>query len=316
MKVFHSRSGTLPLPRQIFKQPYKHQVYVKPQDTGYAKGIIHPKGTTRDLIHPRTFTPKERLRKSAAIPRKKYTEAELAKMPEEQAYKIKNSELRRKFLKESYESEQKRLEMMEQKHKKLAEERKKVEEEAQRHEKSRSELFTLPTVESYLNGPLIRQRTDEEKEELHLKREANRLSETMAVKERRASRLMELYNSSSHFAITEEKLQLLVDEAFSDRKLKEVSKLLSLRSDRMETVPTSAQFDNSLRDIILGNVNKGPSYEVVEDTLSGYSSKMDAKAAKLRDEKKQQLKKEAEEKQKKLQELQEEMIKDREDKDK
>ncbi|KAG7839504.1 hypothetical protein KL942_003115 [Ogataea angusta] len=47
---FGGKSGFLPKPRDIFKQPYKQVVYQKEPDTGYADGILHPRGTTRDLI--------------------------------------------------------------------------------------------------------------------------------------------------------------------------------------------------------------------------------------------------------------------------
>ncbi|VEU21183.1 DEKNAAC102102 [Brettanomyces naardenensis] len=310
---FGGKSGVLPKPRQIFKQPYKHEVYVKAHDTGYADGIIHPRGTTRDLIRPEVFTPEQRLKKTAKLPNKKYSEVELGQMPEAQRYKVKNAEMRRQYLKESYEGEVKRLERLESYQKKLSEERKKIEEEAQKHEKSKAELYTIPTVESYLKGPLMKLRTEEETETLKLKREANRLAQEMKVKEERAIKLMELYNASSDFAITEGKLELLVDEAFSDRKLKEVSKLLNINPDRLGTLPTTIEFENSLKDVILGNVNRGPSYEVVEDTLSGFNDEVHEIAERGKEEKKIQMKQEAEEKQKKLQELQDEMVKDREE---
>ncbi|QPG74099.1 hypothetical protein FOA43_001420 [Brettanomyces nanus] len=309
---FGGKSGILPKPRQIFKQPYKHQVYVKAEDTGYVDGIIHPKGTTRNLIRPKVFTPEQRLKKTAAKPKKLYSREDVDHMPEAQRFKIKNAEIRRQFLKESYEGEVKRLEKREEYQKKMSGERKKIAEEAQRLEKSKAELYTVPTVESYLEGPLIKPRSEEDKEALKLKRKANRLAQEMKVKEERSIKLMELYNASSDFAITESKLHLLVDEAFSERKLKEINKLLNISPDRLGTMPTTIDFESSLKDIILGNVNKGPSYEVVQDTMSGFNDEVHDTAEKFQREKKLQMKQEAEKKQKKLQELQNEMLKDRE----
>ena len=313
---FHGKSGILPKPRQIFKQPYKHEVYVKPHDTGYADGILHPKGTTRELIRPTVITPEMLLERTAAKPKRSYGNDELKMMPEAQRYKVKNAELRRKFLKESYDAEVKRMEKLEARQKRLSEERKKVADKAQQHEKSKAELYTTPTVESILKGPMVKPRTEEQKEALNLKREANSTTQRISVKEHRAENLMDLYNESSSFAITEPKLQLLVDEAFSERKLKEISRLLSVGTDRLGTLPTSAEFENGLKDIILGQANNGPSYGVVEDSLNGYNDEIHSIALKAQEKKRQQLKKEADEKQRKLQQLQDEMIRSRGDKPK
>jgi len=311
---FHGKSGILPKPRQIFKQPYKHEVYVKPRDTGYADGILHPKGTTRDLIRPKVITPEMLLKRTAAQPKKSYENDELKKMPEAQRYKLKNAELRRKFLKDSYDAEVKRMEKLEAHQKKLTEERKKVAEKAQQHEKSKAELYTTPTVESILKGPMVKPRTEAQREALGLKRKANRTMQRMEVKEHKAEKLMELYNESSKFAITEPKLQLLVDEAFSDRKLKEIKNLLSISPDRLGTLPTSAEFESSLKDIILGQTNNGPSYGAVEDSLSGYNDEIHSIALEYKEKRKVQLAKEAEEKKRRLQQLQDEIVRSREEK--
>ncbi|GME83865.1 unnamed protein product [Ambrosiozyma monospora] len=309
---FGGKSGVLPKPREIFKQPYKHQVYKQPTDTGYADGILHPKGTSRDYVPPKVFTPERRLKLSAKQPSKQYTESELKAMPAQQRFNIESAEMRRQYLKESYEAEVNRLERKEQKLKEKEEEQREIQREAKKHEQTRAELYTMSTVDSYLKGPFMRERTPEEKLLLQQKREANRLQQELKVKTERAVKLMELYNASASFAITEEKLNLMVDEAFSDRKLSEMEKVSASTPNRLDPMPSEFEFETNLKDAILGNANKGPSFEVVEDTLLGATEALNKEAEISKEKKKEELKLEALEKQKKLQELQEEMIKERE----
>lgn len=310
---FGGKSGILPKPRQIFKQPFKHEVYQKEPDTGYAEGVAHPPGISRDVIRPKVFTPEDRLAKTVAKPKKQYNEDELAQLAESRRYKIKNASLRRQYLKESYEHEVKRLEKVDARKAEAAEKKEQIEREAEQHEQSWAELYTIPTVEQYLKGPLVRPRTDEEKEALALKRKANRLSQQMLTKQKKAQRLLELYNASSEFAITESKLETMVNDAFSERKLQEAQTMRSTGINRIGKEPTTMSFDNSLKEIILGTVNQGPTYEVVEDTLSGFTQEIYEDAATLKEQRKELLKQQAEEKQKKMQELQDSLEKERKD---
>ena len=82
----------------------------------------------------------------------------------------------------------------------------------------------------------------------------------------------------------------------------------------MGTLPTSAEFESSLKDIILGQTNNGPSYGAVEDSLSGYNDEIHSIALEYKEKRKVQLAKEAEEKKRRLQQLQDEIVRSREEK--
>lgn len=263
------KSGLLPRPRKIFKQPFQHEKCVKQADTGYAEGILHPKSITRDYVSPKVFTPEQRLKKSAREPSKAYTEQEFAQLPQAQQDKIRNAQLRRKYLKESYSTEVARLAKVSK-----IEAEARLEQDAHKalksqHKQSDAEFFTVPTVESYLNGPLIKPRTEEEKEQLALKRESNRLQKKLDIDMDLAHKLLALYNSSSKFAITEEKLEQLVNDAFSTSA---VDSQRELYSKSQWTEIDSASFDNKLMDTILDNVNDGPGFVQVEDSLTGFNN--------------------------------------------
>lgn len=268
---FGGKSGLLPKPKEIFKQPYKHQVYKKPTDSGYAEGILHPKKITRDYILPKVSTPEQLLKKSAQEPSKKFTKEEISKMPISQQFKIKNAEMRRKYLKESYEKEVKRLEKIEKYEEKLKIEEEKLTAEKAKHTQSKAEFYTLPTIESYLKGPLVRPRTEEEEETLKIKKESNRLQTKLNADIQRASNLFELYNASINFAITEEKLEKMVDSAFDNKADLAWEGIASSVPNKINAIKNNVTFDAALVDVVLDNVNKGPGFEAVEDYLNGFT---------------------------------------------
>jgi hypothetical protein len=283
------KSGLLPKPKAIFKQPYKHEVYQKPVDTGYAEDILHPKNITRDYIIPKVSTPEELLLKSAKEPAKKYSPEEISKLPVAQQFKIKNAEMRRQYLKESYEKEVKRLERVDYYAEQARLEEAKIAEEKAKHTQSQAELYTAPTIESYLEGPLVRPRTEEEKEALKLKREANRLQTKLNIDTERASKLFELYNAASKYAITEDKLQQMVDSAFISNADDEWSRIARSVPAMMSTTKNAEAFDNAIFKIASDNVNGGPGFEQVSDFLSGYSDDIQELAAQIQKERNEQL---------------------------
>lgn len=264
-----SKSGLLPRPKKIFKQPYKHEIYTKPQDTGYAENILHPKNISREYQPPKVVTPEQRLARTAKEPAKKYSEEELALLPQAQQDKIRAAKLRRDYLKQSYDTEVKRLAKQEafQQQRDLEHEQEKA--AKTEHTQSDAEIFTVPTIESYLNGPLIRQRTPEETAELQLRKEANRLQTKLDVDTRRAQSLLELYNASAKFAINEEQVERLVNEAFSTVAA-DSQKELYAKSAWSEISP--AAFDDKLMDTILDQVNNGPGFNQVQDQLTGFNN--------------------------------------------
>lgn len=282
---YGGKSGLLPKPRQIFKQPYKHEVYKKPTDSGYAEGILHPKNITRDYILPKVSTPIQLLNKTANEPKKKYQKEEISKMPISQQFKIKNAEMRRKYLKESYETEVKRLERIEKFKEELKIEEEKIAIEKGQHKQSKAEIFTSPTIENYLEGPLVRSRTEEENEILKLKRESNRLQTKLNVDNERASNLLELYNASIDFAITEEKLEKMVDSAFDSKADETWKQITASNPSKISAVKNIVRFNDAIVDIVLDNVNKGPGYEAVEDYLDGFTDDIHQLAEQIKKEK-------------------------------
>ncbi|GMM29695.1 mitochondrial 37S ribosomal protein [Martiniozyma asiatica (nom. inval.)] len=278
---FGGKSGILPKPRAIFKTPYKHEVRSKQSDTGYADGILHPKGTSRELLQPKVITPEERLAKSASAPKREYTKAEIGNMSEEQRFKVMNAEMRRQYLKESYQREVKKLAYQE----KLGIEQSKINteknEELAHHEQSKAELYTLPTIESMLEGPMVRERTPEEKEMIQLKREHNRFQTQLNVDSQRADKLLELYNSAANFAITEDKLQELVSDAFSENSSAK-QEAIAAKSDWSDI--NAVAFDNKLIDTIMDRVYNAPGHLYVEDTLNGYADDIQELASIVREE--------------------------------
>lgn len=300
---FNGKSGLLPKPKEIFKQPYKHQVYNKPEDTGYAEGILHPSKITRDYIIPKVVSPDTLLSKSAKEPKKVYSSTEISQMPIHQQFKVKNSEMRRKYLKESYEHEVQRLETVE-KYEKLAKiEQEKIKIESSKHEQSKAEFYTAPTIESYLNGPLVRKRTPEEEEELRIKRESNRLQTQLNVDIAKADNLLKLYNDSSNFAITEEKLNKLVDAAFDDSANQKSAKVLGTTIEKINTVQADTVFNASILDVVVDNVNRGPGYESVEDYLTGFNNDIRELAEQIKKEKNEEALRLGAEKMKQAEEL-------------
>ncbi|TID28771.1 hypothetical protein CANINC_002290 [Pichia inconspicua] len=282
---FGGKSGILPKPKDIFKQPYKHQVYKKPANSGYAEGILHPKNITRDYIPPKVVSPDTLLKKSAAEPAKKVTEAELEQMPISQQFKVKNAEMRRKYLKEAYETEVQRLERREHAIKQAKIEEEKIAAESANHKASKAEIFTSPTIESYLEGPLVRERTEEEKEMLRLKRESNRLQTKLEVDNERATKLLQLYNASANFAITEEKLEKLVDAAFDSKADQTWNNIASATPSKISAVKNDVTFDYALVDVVLDNVNTGPGYDAVSDYLDGFTDDIRELAQQIKEEK-------------------------------
>lgn len=198
---------------------------------------------------------------------------------------MRNAQLRRKYLKESYSHEVSRLAKVAKKENEAKLEHEAAQALKSEHKQSDAEFFTVPTVESYLNGPLVRPRTEEEKELLKLKRDSNRLQKKLEVDTDRAQKLLALYNSSSKFAITEEKLEQLVNDAFSTSAVDSQRELYS-KSQWSEI--DSASYDNKLMDAILDNVNDGPGFIQAEDSLTGFNNDIKELADQIQHERNEQ----------------------------
>ncbi|ODV95786.1 hypothetical protein PACTADRAFT_32995 [Pachysolen tannophilus NRRL Y-2460] len=282
---FGGKSGILPLPRQIFKQPIKPLKIEHNPNIGYAPDVKHPRGSTREPIYPKVVPVEERIVKTIAAPKRNFTEEEFGKLPIAQQWKLKNSALRRDYLKDSYWKEAKRLELKEAREE---EAKKKLEEEikkAQQYEESTASKLTLPSVEQYLKGPIMRQRTEAETKELQAKRKLNLLNHELRLKEKKAADLLELYNASTQFIITEEQLADAVSKAFDTNSsyssaFSTTQTFKSLSSTSNSRVSVGNDIDTAIANALLGRVNGGPDLNDVKDTLHGETYKLVEEAGK------------------------------------
>ncbi|ANZ77398.1 BA75_05123T0 [Komagataella pastoris] len=264
------KSGILPPAREIFKQPIKPIAIKKNPNTGYASNIPHPRGSTREAIVPKVVTIEEKISKTAPEPKKIYSNAELSKLSADQQWKIKNSKLRRDYLKESYYQEEKNLEHKE-KIQHLKESKAKEEAAAASHyEVSEAFRLTLPSMEQFLEGPIVRQRTKEEKRLLQLKREHNRLQRELAIKEQKASDLLRLCSSAKNFIVTEEELERKVEELYrtGPKAYFNGSNMNSFEDQQ------ALDIEKTVQEKLFGTVNEGPGISTIEDILSGETEKL------------------------------------------
>ncbi|CDK29301.1 unnamed protein product [Kuraishia capsulata CBS 1993] len=265
---FGGKSGVLPVPRQIIRKPFR-PVTVKPSaNQGYAEGIQHPKGSSRDMRFPKVIPVSEQINLTARDPAKKYTEEEISKMPLQQQWKVKNSELRRTFLKETYYKDLAAIELNE-----LTESKRIAKEEAKnklerQHEESNTTKLTMPSLDDMLKEKIMRERTEEEKELLHQARELNRIHWEKTTKTQSALRLLELYNASSEFAVTEEEVNQLVDDAFTEKD-SYASSYKIMRSLTATAAAHAKGVEDVLKDAVVGKLGGGPSLNALKDAVSG-----------------------------------------------
>ncbi|ODV62490.1 mitochondrial 37S ribosomal protein mS26 PET123 ASCRUDRAFT_12513 [Ascoidea rubescens DSM 1968] len=214
-------SGVLPEARKIFKHSIIHPKRQEIPDTGYAKDVPHPKNSTRNLILPKYTPVKKLIANTIKNPKKKidFNSKQFRSFPKVQQVKLKKAKTRRDYLLEAYTNEeQKILQKIE------AEKQKEVLLQQKRKEQRKLDMknqvfvkknsLTLPTISSFLKGPLVRRRTEDEKKILMMKKKANYNNSLLIKKENQAERLLELYYKSKDFVITEEKLKEKIEKAF------------------------------------------------------------------------------------------------------
>ncbi|CUM63466.1 uncharacterized protein PRCAT00001041001 [Priceomyces carsonii] len=277
---YGGKSGILPRVRPVFK---RNPIRPKTNDEiaeeskieqGYAEGIPLPKKRgfkfqRQPVPHP-VVTVEERIKRniedrSPAI----VNESELS---HDELWKLKRDEIRRVHLKDAYITEAKRLQRIEE----LKAEKEAKEKEAKKdifsHEETEATRLTLPTIDSYLSGPIMRQRTEEEKEILEEKRILNREVKRLEVKEKKANEILELYHAASKFITTEEELDHAIKEAFEVNVSKFERNQLNIEN---KLQGYSYAFANAnvneglVLDEVLGEINGEPGLETVKHTLDG-----------------------------------------------
>lgn len=205
----------LPEVRQIFKQPIKPVVRHANPNVGYAEGVEHPKGTSREQPLPEVRTVGDLIKDTMKNPK---SVPQLSTLNEQQKEKVTKAALRRKYYADSLHREEKRLEYVEKRTIEREEEEKRIKENIT-YEESESARLTLPTINKLLEGPLMRERTEEEKQILQAKRQANRLQNELRGKENRATDLLELYYAADNFITTEADLKAAIEDAFGAKRI-------------------------------------------------------------------------------------------------
>ncbi|KAH3672402.1 hypothetical protein WICMUC_004238 [Wickerhamomyces mucosus] len=260
---FGYKSGTLPEVRQIFKNPIKPIVRPKNPNTGYADGIQHPKGTSREQPLPTVKTVEELISKTVQEPKQI---PDLTKLNEIQKEKVTKSTLRREYYRTILKKEESKLNKKEESQQKK--DLKSVNEK--KSQNAESIELTLPTIESYLQGPIMRQRTPEETEILKAKREVNRLNTELIGKTNRATNLLELYYASEKFIINEKELEEAISVAFS-------SKHFNLPDPENRTVQHTSKFVDSLFNTIKGE----PDLNQIHEKITGKADSFRQEVEKL-----------------------------------
>lgn len=269
------KSGILPRPHQIFKKPLKPVVVDKSVPQGYAPGIQHPRGSTRDPVIPQHVPLSEYKLRIQSKDTETPIEQKISGLGEGKRFRKLNGELRKQYLIEALEHEEKRLELQEKKEKAKA-----AREHAEEHKLKQMEFesattkLTLPTIESFLEGPIKRERTPEEKRLLRMKRILNRLTTEYLQKEQKAADLLEVYYDAENFIVDEEHLSSAIEAAFGkslfyfNAAQTEVGHKLTDKS-YFETQHMK-QINNKLNEALFGATGPNrPGFPEVMDTVTG-----------------------------------------------
>lgn len=279
---YGGKSGVLPKVRPIFKgnpiiPPAEWELAEKAKiEQGYVEGVPLPKRKgfkfEREPKTAPVVTVEERLQN---IMKHKAPPADLSGLSPEERWEVQKTQIRMDHLKEAYLTEAKRVERISAlQAEKVAADAKAAAE--QKYEESEATRLTLPTIDSYLKGPIMRHRTPEEKAILEEQRLLNRKTMELQVKEAKANELLELYHSSEKFITTEEELDAAISDAF-ENKMGHFESSERLAEDKLfgyfSSFSDSRANEQLVRDHILGEIDGKPGLATVQDTLSGEAEK-------------------------------------------
>ncbi|GAV54013.1 hypothetical protein ZYGR_0AK05150 [Zygosaccharomyces rouxii] len=287
------KSGVLPTARSILKNPtIRQETLLKeakahkpkgPNGVGYAEGVLHPKGSHRESL-PVTFIDVERLIQNTVASPQNVTPVN----SKQQEQKLRKAELRRQYLADAFRKEEERLlkrEELIKKREQLLEQQK--QKEVALLDRTKSSDLTIPTLERILEEPLMRQRTDEEKQLLDMKRQYNRDLVEFRAKERKLEKLVELYHIADEFIVTEKQLTQKVEEAFNNEGSDVLRTKLSMGVSRIRS-----RNEGNIGDALFGTVASGEhvGMPIVKEFLSGemedFANEVEAKNKQVMDEKK------------------------------
>lgn len=227
-------SGVLPKVRPVLKTPTTKQVNLVEKSKqplpkglkgqGYAEGIKHPIGSHRDppkpvfidiekFINATVREPKKTFDLSSKTESNSDTNNKLNVLSDKQKVKLEKSNLRRKFFIESvknYENRLLKIEKLNQQREELINlERKK---ELNELNKSKLSDLTIPTINDWINKPIMKPRTNEENELLSLKRKYNRDYLKFKNDERKLIKLINMFHIADEFIVTEKQLVEKLDK--------------------------------------------------------------------------------------------------------
>lgn len=276
------KSGVLPEVRPIFKRnpilPSLEQESAKEAniEQGYAEGVPVPKRKgfkiTRQPKKAEVVPVEQRLKKILEYNAPPQNMNELS--PKER-WEAQKKQIRMEHLKDAYLTESKRIEKLELlKAQKIEADAKLAEEQV--YEESEATKLTLPTIDSYLKGSLMRHRTPEEKAIVEEQRILNRKTMELQVKEAKANELLELYHAAENFITTPEELDAAITDAF-ENKIGRFESSERLAEDKLfgyfTSFSDSRANERLVRDVVFGEINGKPGLATVTDTLSGETEK-------------------------------------------
>lgn len=281
---YGGKSGILPEVRPIFRRnpikPKSEQQKLEDAkiEQGYAEDIPLPKkeGVVfhRQPVEKPVITVEERIKRNIDDKKPQVDESTLSK---DELWALKRDEIRREHLRSAYLAEAKRLERIEELQAKKAEKEKKHQKEDVDYEESRATQLTLPTIDLYLKGPIMRERTEEEEAILHERRTLNRKGMELAKMESKANELLELYHAAGSFITTEEELDNAIREAF-EVKVGRFDSSERLIEDKLfgfnHSYANIKATERLIKDAALGEIDGQPGLDTIKDTLSGETEKI------------------------------------------
>ncbi|RCK58141.1 hypothetical protein Cantr_06974 [Candida viswanathii] len=288
---YGGKSGLLPKVQPIFKDPIRplneHELeeYKKAtKNTGYAKGIPSP--VFKGKPFPRHQKPKRVVtvaKKIARIEFPKMTLQEMNELPPDERDAQRRAYYRAQFLKEAYLEEEKRLKAAD----KLAEERREKElkqsqraqeEKALEHDRG---VQGLPTLQKLLDEGMMKFRSPQQKKELKMRRNVNRLKTEAKQKDVQLEKLLQLYHAAANFITTEQQLEEAIHRAFDvdvgDFEFKQSTVESKLSGSGLGYLAAETN-ENYIADQVLGRIRGKPGLKEVKDVLSNEREKQKREA--------------------------------------
>lgn len=279
---FGGKSGVLPKIRPVFRRypirPKTPEEIAEESkiEQGYAEDIPLPKrrGMTfhRQPIEKPVVTIQERIKRN--IEDRVPQNIDESKLTEDEIWTLKRDEIRRAHLKDAYLKEAQRLKKIEELKEKVAEKEKEkaLQSSEASYEESQATKLTLPTIDSYLKGPIMRQRTEEELHIVQEQRLLNRKTRELEVKEAKANQLLELYHAAANFITTEEELEQAIKDAFEVNVSKFERTQMNIEnklSGYSYAYANSHVSEGLVLDQVMGEINGQPGLNTIKNTIDG-----------------------------------------------